>query len=150
MTNLRQSSGGPAGRVDGMSRQRPGSRDALFKLVIIGGDVARGAGSTPGANPHRPGSALSLCWNYGWHRRGTEDTVSRETKSVSRRVGRGRSVLGDRREWSRGDLKLLKTCLAAGMSSGLAGRVLGRSGQAVRTIVSRRKKARLRPRKAAA
>lgn len=62
-----------------------------------------------GDNPYPEGSPGGRCWAHGFTvlGRGRDKTVTRETIA---KPGRGRAVTGDRREWSRADIALLRFC----------------------------------------
>lgn len=114
--------------------------DDAFKFIMIAGGVAKAAGKGIDESPYSAWTPEWLAWRYGFNGlffgRNQKGPVPRETKSG----GRGRSVLGPRREWSADEMRALEACDRAEMSEGLIAAVMGRSYPAVKVKLCRLRK----------
>lgn len=134
-------------------------------FVCLEGACAAELGRSAAVNPYPPDSAEQRAWSrgYRWYRRlqrargikgftcddetGPEAcaaAAASETPATSttrpRRVGRGRSKLGPRREWVCDEVARLQELVNQGQSARDIGAALGRSQQAVRNKLTRLRK----------
>ena len=107
------------------------------RLIAAGAVVHRLIGSKLSDNPHKRGTGAWYLWRYGWKTKCRRDgTVTRETLP---QVGRGKGALGERSEWTAGQIEALEMAEGWMMDREIAAMLGNRTPRAVRNQRNRRK-----------